>query len=150
MADKTYNKQRTQYAMWLLLPFVFLLSSITAFAQEQQPLLATNQNEDDTEIACFDLTTNLVLLDVHVEAIKGLPVLDLTHEYFAIYEDKVKQKIVFFMVEDSSIGTYKIGYYPTNSNRDGTFRKIRVRVTYSKEQGWKVRYAPKNYIMPID
>lgn len=147
MFSKRYNNQRIRYAIWLLLPFVFLLASISAFAQQQSS--STNQNVEDTEIP-EGLSSDLVLLDVYVETIQGLPVLDLTHEYFAIYEDKVRQNIAVFILEDSSIGTYKIGYYPTNSNRDGTFRKVRVRVTYSKEQRWKVRYTPKNYIMPID
>ena len=148
MVNNRHNKQRTRYLIWLLLPFVLLLSPLFGFGQEQHSSSA-NQNEDDTDCILI-LRSDLAIVQVQVKTLTGLPVTALMHTDFAVYEDGIKQTVAFFIEDESGIGTYTIGYYPTNDDQDGTFRKIRVRVSGSKEQGWKVRFTPKNYFAPID
>jgi VWFA-related protein len=62
-----------------------------------------------------------------------------------VHSDKtVKQ--AFDTISEELRHQYVLGYYPTNANRDGTFRKIRVEVT---KPGTKI-LARKGYYAPKD
>jgi len=56
---------------------------------------------------------------------------------------------VFQKVETDTSGYYLLGYYSTNTQRDGRWRRLKVRLT-GAAPGWRIRaregyYAPKDY-----
>jgi VWFA-related protein len=55
-------------------------------------------------------------------------------------EDKLQE--AFKQIGDELRSQYSIGYTPTNSKRDGTFRKIEIKATAGKVQARKGYYAP--------
>src|SRR5215467_3343569 len=105
--------------------------------------------------AIIRLSTNLVIVEVEVNDRYGKYVSDLTHNDFIIYEDDTEQKIDFFTRGEVSDRDgvhirYTIGYYPTNSKRDGQLRSIRVKLRKGKNRGKEIRYYPENYFAPKD
>ena len=56
-------------------------------------------------------------------------------------EDKLQEG--FKQIGDELRSQYSIGYTPTNSKRDGTFRKIEIKAKAGKVQARKGYYAPK-------
>ncbi len=77
------------------------------------------QNVDDPDYK-LNVDVELVLLPVTVEDNHGLPVRDLQQEHFAIYEDKVPQKISIFKQEDIplSVGLVIDASLSMNDKRD--------------------------------
>lgn len=97
------------------------LTMVAAQPPTPQAELATLPN--------ISIASLLVMVDVIVKDPAGNPVEGLTAGDFSVTEDGVLQTINVYEVQKRS-GTpqssYLLGYYTTNQNRDGTFRKIKV------------------------
>jgi TonB family protein len=77
----------------------------------------------------ISIASLLVMVDVTVKDPAGNPVEGLSAGDFSVTEDGVRQTINVYEVHKRN-GTpqtsYLLGYYTTNQNRDGTFRRIKV------------------------
>lgn len=88
-----------------LVLLIFLVSTVSAFAQDQQPETAPTppvQGEDVDE-GVVKIDTDLITLTLTVTDNFGRYVSGLTEDAFTIFDNKVKQKITFFSDTDAPI-----------------------------------------------
>jgi|SRR5688572_11788111 len=91
---------------------------------------------------------NLIYVSVEVFRDGKMPVTGLKKENFNLQEDRTAQTILFLQ-EGNPPGIYILGYSPTNSVKDGSWRSFRVslsdpsgglgQVTVRAKQGYYAR-----------
>ena len=122
-----------------------VLPAATTCQTERQ---STSREEGEAVISCG---IPLIGVEVEVKDVNGLPVSNLSHDKFRVYEDGKRQKINFFTDErESELAPikYKLGYYPPLASADWEFRRIRVKVRNSKVMGLSVKCDPEGYFAP--
>lgn len=97
------------------------LSPLRLVAAEQS---ATASGPEET-VRTFQMSTDLVMVDVNVTESDGQAVNGLTAADFAVNEDGRPRTIRIFESQGTP-GQYLLGYYTPNLNRDGNFRQIQV------------------------
>ena len=101
--------------------------------------------------------SGVIACPVYVTAVRvkvrdqtGKEVSELTKDDFFIYEDGVRQPIVFWTDEwnsdtDGKQSGYEMAYFPMKYPFDGSFRKINVVVRPKRKRKLKVEFSPKGY-----
>lgn len=94
---------------------------------------------------------DLVTVRVEVKDQSGWYVFNLLKDDFIIFEDGHEAQLFFFrrdIIDPNSpwLG-YTMGFYPLNTSRDGSVRRIRVSVRDGKTRGLKARCYPRAYTL---
>ena len=122
--------------------------SYPSFAQSQNQASVDNTKNEEQIIRCFQ--EYIAMVKVEVTGQDGKEVADLRKDDFIIYEDGVKQELIFWKRNAGSDrqadqAMYEAGYYPTKFRFRGEWRKIRVLVRVKDQRKLKVQFAPKGY-----
>jgi hypothetical protein len=131
-----------------LLSLTILMLSIQSFAQSQnQPTVDSNTKNENQPTNC---SVFVVIVKVEVRNQYGEEVADLRKDDFIIYEDGVRQEIIFWRRNEGSDrrtqqALYEVGYYPINYQFEGEFRKLRISVQNKGKRKLRVEFSPKGY-----
>ena len=132
-----------------LLILIVLPPHIQSSAQSQkQSTVDSNTKADEQIIRCELMFVSVVKVEVTNH--HGKEVADLKKDDFIIYEDGVKQELMYWkrnVGSDSETGQamYEAGYYPTNFRFRGEWRKVRVLVRRHDHRKLKTQFTPKGY-----
>jgi hypothetical protein len=142
------NRKRISSAiLWVLASVTFLWFSIESLSQSQVQPLDSKTKTEDQATSCFEY---VAMVKVEVTEQQGKEVADLKKDDFIIYEDGVKQEMVYWKRNVGSDratdrAMYEAGYYPTNSQFRDEWRKIRVLVRSPDKRKLRVQFTPKGY-----
>jgi len=144
------NRKRLSFIITCgLVSVTFPSLCIQSQAQSQeQPLDSKTKTEEQASRCFFEY---VAMVKVEVIDQHGKEVADLEKDDFVIYEDGVKQEIIYWKrnvgsdrAADQAI--YEAGYYPPNSRFfRGEWRKFRVLVRSPDKRKLKVQFTPKGY-----
>ena len=130
-----------------LLALTLLSLALQGLAQSSNQPAVSNTKNNDQPSSCFEY---VVQVKVEVRDQQGREIADLTKDDFMIYEDGVKQEIFYWKRKvgpdkEADHTMYEVGYFPTNGQLRGEWRKIRVEVRNQEKKKLKVQYTPKGY-----
>ena len=147
------SQNRVTHCFMAILVNTMLWSSpIGGFAQSPNQSPPNNNAQNNSEIIACSYSVTLTLVRVKVSDRTGKEISDLTKDDFVVYEDGVRQQLVFWTREDGDSDLegiqsgYEIAYYPIKYPFDGKFRRIRVVVIQAKGKNkLRVEFSPKGY-----
>src|SRR5215471_1788093 len=127
-----------------------LLPLVLALGQSQNQISSDRNQSNQEVIACALGGISLAMVEVEVTDKYGKAVDDLIKDDFTIYEDGVKQEMIYWKCNVGSDRRpehpmYEMGYYTTNIRFDGAWRWIRVLVENEDERKLNVQFTPMGY-----
>ena len=143
------NQNRfTHWFIRLLAGLVLSSSLIHVSAQSPDQSTPDANTKNKSEIIRCPVYITVVKVKVSDQA--GKEVSELTKDDFSVYEDGVKQQIVFWTSDGDTDAAriqpgYVMAYYPVNRSFEGKFRRIRVVVRAKGRAKLKAEFTPKGY-----